>query len=263
MVETTFDGAEVRPPSTYLTLSEGVRTFVDAWAYGLGHFCLNNAPKGDGHPVLVLPGFMADDTSTFVLRRFLKSRGYRVHGWGLGRNLGAHAGLSNQLLGCLEKLHDKYKGEPISLVGQSLGGTFSRALAHEHPDYIRMVITLGSPFAVWGGTAQFTEHLYERLNDQTPSEVAAEMLDRVSRPLPVPSTSIYSKQDGVVSWPMSIQKGGKMAENIEVICSHIGMALNPSVLYATAHRLAQPSDRWRPFVPANSMRMFYPSPVPV
>ncbi len=263
MATKTFEGVEVRPPSTFLTLSEGVRTFVDAWAYGATHFCLNNAPKGDGHPILVLPGFMADDASTFVLRRFLKSRGYRVHGWGLGRNLGAHAGLSSQLRGCLENLHDRYEGQSISLVGQSLGGTFSRVLAQEHPDYVRMVITLGSPFAVWGGTAQFTEHLYERLNHQTPQEVANEMLERVSQPLPVPSTSIYSKQDGVVSWPMSLQKGGKDAENIEVVCSHIGMGLNPSVLYATAHRLAQPEGRWRPFAPSGTLRMFYPDAVPV
>ena len=107
---------------------------------------LSLAPKGDGHPVLVLPGLVASDASTRPLRSFLKSRGYAVSGWRQGRNLGLRHGVQNAMVDLVQELNDTH-GRKVSLVGWSLGGLYARQLAKMMPDRVRSVITLGSPFA--------------------------------------------------------------------------------------------------------------------
>ena len=102
-------------------------------------------PVGDGHPVLVLPGLLAGDGSTWALRRLLRRLGYRAHGWRLGRNIGPTAKAVRGMAERLDELHTRYDA-PVSLVGWSLGGIFARAMARHHPSAVRQVITLGSPF---------------------------------------------------------------------------------------------------------------------
>ena len=102
-------------------------------------------PRGDGHPVLVLPGLLADDVSTRTLRAVLRRLGYDVHGWGLGRNIGPTAACVTGMRDLLDHLADKH-GKPVTLIGWSLGGIFARDLARRTPDSVRQVVTLGSPF---------------------------------------------------------------------------------------------------------------------
>ena len=176
------------------------------------------APRGDGHPVLVLPGFMASDRSTAILRRFLGSLGYRVHGWNLDRNVGPTPAIRD---GLVERLREIARdGRRVSLVGWSLGGIYARELARRFPSAVRLVITLGSPF-------------------RDPRE-------RV-RELPVPATAIYSRSDGIVSWRRCVDDDGGSRENVEVDSSHLGMGHHPRVLMIVADRLAQPQGEWRPF----------------
>src|ERR1700675_3083052 len=135
----------LRPPSKTLMFLEGgaiheLAACVGAWPL------LSLAPRGDGHPVLVLPGLVASDTSTRPLRSFLKNRGYAVNGWGLGRNLGLRDGVQRAMVDLVRELSDTH-GRKISLVGWSLGGVYARQLAKMMPDRVRSVITLGSPFA--------------------------------------------------------------------------------------------------------------------
>jgi len=216
---------------------------------------LLSAPRGDGHAVIVYPGFLASDFSTRPLRRLLRTLGHDVHGWEQGRNVGARTGTLERALEHLRQTH-RASGRRVSLVGWSLGGLYARELAKMAPDSVRIVVTLGSPFT---GPPQATNafRLYQWLHrDHGP---APRLPDELTVPPPQPCTSIYSRSDGVVAWPCSLQRPGPQAENIEVPASHAGLGVNPVVLYALADRLAQPEGDWRPFTPRGRWRRLYPS----
>ena len=102
-------------------------------------------PQGDGHPVIVLPGFLAGPESTVFLRSHLRRLGYRAHDWRQGRNLGASPQLADRLEDLLLEIHDRYERR-VSLVGWSAGGIYAREMARALPGHTRSVITLGSPF---------------------------------------------------------------------------------------------------------------------
>lgn len=252
---TTATHANIAPPSRLLLLAE-IRAL---WETGAGIAMwplLQLTPRGDGHPVLVLPGLVASDSSTGILRRYLKSRGYDAHGWGLGRNLGPREGVEQGMFDLLKKLHND-SGQKVSVIGWSLGGVYARMLASAHPERVRNVITLGSPFA---GSPRATNawRVYESVSGES-----AEDPDRMKyvHPTPsVPTTSIFSRTDGVVAWQCSVEKNGPQAENIEVIASHIGLGAHPAVLYALADRLAQPEDDWKPFNRTLLGPLVYPDP---
>ena len=135
----------LRPPSRSLLFLEG-RAVQELGAFWMLRPWLAAAPRGDGHPVLVLPGLLASDLSTQPLRSFLKSHGYAAHGWKQGRNLGLRSGVEHSMLERVEELYERYGQRKISLVGWSLGGIYARQLAKRVPDKVRLVISLGSPF---------------------------------------------------------------------------------------------------------------------
>src|ERR1700742_2417150 len=135
----------LRPPSRTLMFLEG-RAIHELGAFLGALPLLSLAPRGDGHPVLVLPGLVASDVSTRPLRAFLRNRGYAVSGWRQGRNLGLRPGVQNGLTDLLEEMNDTH-GRKVSLVGWSLGGLYARQLAKMMPERVRSVITLGSPWA--------------------------------------------------------------------------------------------------------------------
>jgi pimeloyl-ACP methyl ester carboxylesterase len=217
---------------------------------------LRLAPSGDGHPVLVLPGLAASDVSTRPLRAFLRDRGYAAHGWELGRNAGPRPGVEAALQGRLAELH-RYHRRKVSIIGWSLGGIFAREVARRAPQQVRSVITLGSPFA-GEPRASHAWRIYEALSglavDEHPWREAMKL------PPPVPSTSIFSRSDGIVSWHGCLEEESPTTENIEVEGSHSGLGHNPAVLFAIADRLAQPEDDWQPFDRSGPRRIFYPDP---
>jgi len=231
----------VAPPSPALIALEG-RAWLEFAALVPALPLLARAPRGDGHPVLVLPGWLASDRSTWALRRFLRDRGYHVHGWRLGRNLGPDASTVAGLAARLAALRDRH-GKKISLVGWSLGGIYARELARRFPGDVRQVITLASPFRAPAATSVSRFYRARR------SEARPELRQRLGDPLPVPSTSLYSRTDGVVAWRSCIQDDGPVAENIEVRTSHCGMGHHPGVLLVIADRLAQLEGAWRPYAP--------------
>jgi len=207
------------------------------------------APRGDGHPVLVLPGFGGGDGSTTVIRRYLAGQGLATHTWELGRNLGsAIPDLQQRLSERLEAVWQESGRRPVSLVGWSLGGVYARLLTHIHPERVRQVITLGSPI---GGTPQPSraQRVMSRLGAAGIDREQAMRLRRLaSDALPgVPSSAVYSRTDGIVPWQIARQEAGPLAENIEVYGSHIGLGFNASALYLLAERLAQPASVWQPF----------------
>ena len=209
-------------PSRRLALAEGPRALSEIASLMAAAPFLATAPRGDGHAVLVMPGFGAGDRSTRVIRGFLKSLGYKAQPWQLGTNLGpVMSDLPASLAERLDEVFTSNGQRKISLVGWSLGGVYARLLAQKYPDKVRQVITLGSPF---GGRPRSGEPLHN-----------------------VPSTAIFSKTDGVVPWLIASQQPTDIAENIEVYSSHLGLGFNSAVLYALADRLSNPADQWRPF----------------
>jgi pimeloyl-ACP methyl ester carboxylesterase len=172
-------------------------------------------PDGDGHPVLVLPAYSVSDRATWPLRRIINGLGYSSHGWALGPNRGADPAMLVALDGRFQALHAAH-GQPVSVVGWSLGGVFARRLARHHPAAVRQVITLGSP--------------YRR------SEA-----DRGYEAPPVPTTSVFSKTDAVVDWRNATEDESPMRRNVEVRSTHSGLALNPDVIEVVVNVLAEPS----------------------
>ena len=216
--------------------------------------------RGDRHPVLVLPGFTADDRSTGPLRGLLRTQGYWAHGWRLGQNLGPTTKVVTGLVERLHALHDRH-GMPVSLVGWSLGGIYARALAREYPELIRQVVTLGSPFRMVDGDRSAASRLWESLDHLHDREILSLDTPESERPeLEVPATSVYTRTDGVVRWFHCLDAAGPISENIEVIGSHSGLGFNPSVAFVVLDRLAQPAGDWRPFHPNPWVRHFYPLP---
>lgn len=214
---------------------------------------LARLPAGDGHPVLVLPGLGASDTSTAALRGFLRDRGYTAYPWQQGFNFGPRHGVLEACHARVEHLVQRH-GERVSLVGWSLGGVYAREIAKVLPQQVRCVITLGTPFA---GHPRATNawRFYEMVSGQSVHD--PELLAALRDPPPVPTTSIYSKTDGVVAWQCSLNPDRPLAENIEVHASHIGMGMNPLALYAVADRLRQDPARWQRFDAAGARRWFY------
>lgn len=207
---------------------------------------LSSTKAGDGHPVMVLPGFTAGDESTLALRRFLTRLDYKALPWLQGPNTGEPR-LIDGIMRRFYRMHQAM-GVKISLVGQSLGGVYAREIAREFPDRVRCVITLGSPFAATGGsTSPMVEKLFEQMSGLTVDEMRAKMPVGNQDPLDMPCTSIYSKEDGVVSWRACIEAESSLSENIRVMGSHTGMAMNPDVLKVVADRLGQPEGRWQKF----------------
>jgi pimeloyl-ACP methyl ester carboxylesterase len=231
------------PPSLALLALE----FRAPWEFGSllpAWPALQRAPAGDGHTVMVFPGLSASDASTVPLRRYLDTRGYETQGWNQGFNFGPRAGVLESAKRSLQQAVDA-TGRKVSLIGWSLGGVYARELAKELPECVRGVITLGSPFA---GHPKSTNawRIYE-LTSGRDIEREHDSYELPKAP-PVPTTSVYSRSDGIVAWQGSIQQPDHgQTENIEVIASHIGIGLNPSAWWAVADRLAQPEGEWKPF----------------
>jgi pimeloyl-ACP methyl ester carboxylesterase len=244
------------PPSRTLLLLEG-RALHELGAFMLLRPWLGAAPRGDGHPVLVFPGLLASDFSTRPLRSFLKEQGYAVHGWRQGRNLGLRPGVEDDMLARIDDLHERHGRRKLSLVGWSLGGIYARQLAKRVPDKVRSVISLGSPFA---GSPKATNawQVYEYTSGHSVEDHDHHSAGPLPEPPPVPTSSIFSRSDGVCAWQTCLNEEAEQVENIEVYGSHCGLAHHPAAVYAVADRLAQPEGQWKKFDRSGWRSLVYP-----
>jgi dienelactone hydrolase len=257
------DGSEpppsgrLRPPGLGLLLAEA-RGIFEFNASLLLSPLLMRAPRGDGHPVLALPGFLASDLSMAPMRRYLSELGYDAHAWRMGRNTGGISRMRAALRDRLAEIHGS-SGRKVSIVGWSLGGVYARDLALQAPAMVRYVVTLGSPFANDVRATNATR-LYEALSGEG-VEDNSELRQAISGDLPVPTTSIYSRTDGIVNWRTCLLRPSETAENIEVrLASHVGLGVNPAALWAVADRLAQGEGQFRQFDRSGPFAIAYAPP---
>lgn len=247
-----FRFRKIAPPAAALLPLE-LRVLAEGAALAAAWPALNRAPDGDGHGVVVVPGFTADDAAMAPLRRFIGNRGYTAHGWDNGRNMGATQANLDAIVDKLHAVADA-TGEKVSLIGWSMGGCFVREVAREHPDLVRRVITMGSPFQDVRANA-----IAGMLEMFAPEGVIEdpEREKTLGSPLPVPSTAIFTPTDAIVAGDACREWSGGQRESIEVFASHIGLAFNPLVYFAIADRLAQAKDSWQHFEPPALLKQLY------
>ena len=198
---------------------------------------LSFAKRGDGHPVLVLPGLFTGDEWTLPLRGYLGSQGYAVQGCG-AEAMTCRA--SDRVVQILRRVSDEYSRK-VSIVGWSLGGIYARELASVFPDRVRSVITLGSPFAL----------------ESSSIEACAEFAQKASAVGHVPTTAIYSRTDGICGWERCVGEENEDFESIEIQGSHCGLGVNPAAIYVIADRLSQPEGKWKRFDRTGWKGFFY------
>lgn len=225
------------PPSRLATLME-VRAAID----GLGLFFrrsqLRQAPRGDGRPVLLVPGYLADGHSMAPLGRYLKSLGYHIVDWRLGRNHGDVEEDIARLEENVVQANQELKAEPLTLIGWSLGGVLCREVARLQPERVREVITFGTPI-VGGPKYTALARRFVRTRRLDLPSLEADIHRRNCLGFRQPVTSIYSKTDGVVGWKASVDSYNPQARNVEVRGSHLGLGVNPQVWTVIAETLAQ------------------------
>ena len=247
--------APLAAPSALMLALEG-RAWFEWGSLALAWRWLQKAPAGDGHPVLVLPGLAAGDTSTWPLRKFLEQRGYAAYPWELGLNFGPRREIARGLVDRVRELHREH-GRSVSLIGWSLGGALACALAARMPRRIRQVITLGSPLQA-DAHATNAWRVFELVSGYRADHPHLARIG--AKPLRTPLTAILSKTDGVVNWRLSMAPPGPQRESIEVAASHLGLGANPAVLWAIADRLAQPEGEWQPFRRDGLRPLFFRDP---
>jgi len=225
----------ITPPSLFATLGEArcVTELMRYLAFAEGSL-VHSAPRGDGRPILVIPGFLCSDLSTWMLRRFLRKIGYRSFAWKQGVNWGPKPGVRTRLLHRVHQLQEQY-GQPVTIIGWSLGGFYARELACIRPDLIREVITLGSPLH---GTPQATAvwNAFLWLNRRHMPQIGRGEIDF---PLPygVPCLSIFTREDGIVPWQFCKPQRGLAGQHVEVPGTHIGLVANPMVMQILGQHL--------------------------
>ncbi|MBM4202859.1 MAG: alpha/beta hydrolase [Gammaproteobacteria bacterium] len=226
----------IRPPSLFDQALEGRVVFDAAALLAQLPLLVLQVPRGKG-PVMVLPGFMTDDTSTWLLRRFLERIGYSVEGWNLGLNRGPLLKLLDQLEPVLAD-HAALHGRPVQLIGWSRGGMLARELARRDARSVRSVITMGTP--IQGGPGASSIGAYAmRASGLSVQEASDLQAQRESVPIKVPVHSIYSKSDGVVAWQASIDPYNPHTEHHAVHSTHVGMGSHAGVFRLLADLLAR------------------------
>lgn len=193
--------------------------------------------RGDGRPVIVYPGFLANDLTTLRLRRSLSGARYEAHGWGLGSNWGARADLLERLASRLSVIVNDAGGRKASLIGWSLGGIYAREVAKLRPELVDRVITLGSPFS-GDPRANNGWWLYEFINDHKVDTPPLDIVTAVKPP--VPSYAVWSPIDGVVAPASARGLPEESDRQIEVNVRHLSLAREPATIKQIGELLAVP-----------------------
>lgn len=242
-IAVSADAPPPRRPPLRLTVAEASALLRPSPAPDFSPL-LATSPRGDGHAVLLLPALGRGDPYTAALRKFLQTLGYAACPWGQGVNTGPHGRLMQGAAARLTALAGRHG--PVSIIGFSMGGLFARWLALRMPDQVRQVITVCSPIhdparnfwlplepflGMWGGRAI--------------KDLALE----IARPLPVPCTVVYSRDDGLVNWS-ACPDASCPADCLEITGPHVLIARNAEVVRLIAQRLSAAPPAARAVTPA-------------
>jgi pimeloyl-ACP methyl ester carboxylesterase len=229
----TIDYEPIAPPGRLDALQE-LRLPMDVLRWAPSWLTMKSGRAAELRTAILLPGFGAGPRSMRVMESFLRRRGHRVRDWGLGRNTGDARRFRADLRRVVAQSIAAH-GEPVVLVGWSLGGYIAREYAREHPDEVRKVITLGSP--VIGGPRYTSTAGWYRTQGHDLDEIERAVADRYATPLRVPVTAIYSKRDGIVAWQACIDKWSPRVRHVEVSETHLGLGFAPRVLATVAEEI--------------------------
>ena len=250
---------DLRPPKLRYSIMELGRVMLEMGSTAMLGPALRALPQGDGHTVMTIPGFMAGDGLTLQLRRFLKQLGYNAIPWGLGRNAAEvrsdslddfllHRDKMELIIGERAEQECRASGNKVTLIGWSLGGLYAVAVAHRFPQWIRQVITLGTPFGDPRGTALYSVmgRLYEN-EDSVDEDALRRWVEHTysGGRLRVPVLTLFSESDGIVGAGIARCQGDpRYVTNMAVVASHVGFPFNPVVFAVIANHLVEPHERW-------------------
>ncbi len=228
--------ADCRRPSLLSNIRE-FGTPIEFLRFPLSTPNLFKVPRGDGRSVVLLPGYQSPEFAMQPLASYLRALGYKSSTWGMGVNSGEVDELT-QLFGERVQALSETRGEPITLVGWSLGGVIAREAARLFSPYVREVITMGTPL-IGGPKYTAVGALFAEQNGMDLDEFEHEVHRRNSIGLKQPLTVIYSKSDGVVGWTAARDVYNAQARNIEVRSTHFGLGVNARVWKIVAETLGR------------------------
>ena len=222
-------------PSRAATLAE-LRAPLDWFSPLFRARWLRRAPKGDGRPILLVPGYKVCEWSLRPLGWYLAYLGYDVYDWGLGRNHGDVEGDIDRLLRRVRDV-SRSLGAPVTLIGWSLGGVIAREVARLAPDSVREVMTLGTPI-VGGPRYTIFAQRFAREAGRDIADLEADVHRRNLAGIRQPVVSVYSPSDGIVGWRAAVDTYNAHARNIPIDGSHLGLGFNARVWRRIAELLA-------------------------
>lgn len=236
-----------RPPLRHLA-TEPLRAAGEYLAYRLAPRA--DPRRGDGHPVIIFPGLAAGAESVATLRDHCRGLGYAAVDWGFGFNSGPRGDIDAWLARLAEHVETLLPGgtAPATLIGWSLGGLYARELGKLLAPRLRQVITIGTPFNVAAGETH-VGWLFRLLSGR-PALASEALAQRLLEPPPLPTTSIFSRSDGVVAWQSCRHvRAADGVQDVEVCGSHLGLVWNRAVLDVVADRLAMRPGQWHRYAP--------------
>lgn len=223
----------ITPPGRLEALQE-LRLPFDVLRWAPSWLAMRPRRAEQTRTAILLPGFGAGPRSMRVMESFLRRRGHRARDWGLGQNTGDVRQLRVELQRVVEQAIADH-GEPVALVGWSLGGYIAREYAREHPAEVRKVVTLGSP--VVGGPRYTATAGWYRSQGHDLDQIERAIADRYATPLRVPVVAVYSRRDGIVAWQACIDHWSPDVRHVEVSETHIGLGFAPRVLAIVAEAI--------------------------